>query len=278
MQTDLQYSQLAEFNRTELEAAIRARVQTVHLGQGRVLARVLGGPKMFLSVDDLGFGCHLMLDGYWESWLTLFFARCVKPGMTVFDVGANFGYYTLLFGPAVGPSGRVIAIEPVPATVALLNDTVALNGLSGFTRVVAAAAGATSSIEIHLIVPHREPKNAAVVGAPQEGSIIVPSCTIDDLAAQLDRVDLVKIDVEGAEVDVIAGMRETIERCRPAILLEYNAARYADPRAFLDLLLAAYGTVNNIGWDGAPESVSPETILTTRIGEDWMLFFSRTSD
>jgi hypothetical protein len=83
----------------------------------RVLARVLGGPKIFLSADDLGFGCHLMLDGYWESWLTLFFARYVTPGKTVIDVGANFGYYTILFAAGVGPSGRVVAIEPVPAIV-----------------------------------------------------------------------------------------------------------------------------------------------------------------
>jgi FkbM family methyltransferase len=260
-------------NRVELEAAISARVQTVHLGQGRVLARVLGGPKIFLSADDLGFGCHLMLDGYWESWLTLFFARYVTPGKTVIDVGANFGYYTILFAAGVGPSGRVIAIEPVRGTVALLNDTVTLNGFSSFTRVVAAAAGAKSSGELHMIVPAREPKNSAVVGAPQDGSIIAPSCTIDELANELDRVDLVKIDVEGSEMNVIAGMRETINRCRPAILLEYNAARYGDPRGFLELLLSAYGTVKNIGWDGTPESISLETIITTRFGEDWMLLF-----
>ena len=91
LQDTLTYADLGTFNREKLESAIRARVQTVHLGGARVLARVLGGPKMFLSTDDLGFGCHVMLDGYWESWLTVFFARFISPGMTVFDVGANFG-------------------------------------------------------------------------------------------------------------------------------------------------------------------------------------------
>src|SRR5262245_34051536 len=107
-------------SRAEAERAIKARVQTAYLGHGRVLARVLGEYKIFLSSDDLGFSCHVMLDGYWESWLTLFFMRHIKPGMTVVDVGANFGYYTVLFGGAVGATGRVIAIEPVPSTVALL--------------------------------------------------------------------------------------------------------------------------------------------------------------
>ena len=278
MHGDLQYAELAAFKREELEAAIRTRVQTVHIGHDRVLARVLGGPKMFLSATDLGLSCHLMLDGFWESWLTLFFARYVKPGMTVFDVGANFGYYTVLFAAGVGPLGRVIAIEPVPATAALLNDTVELNGFSGFTRVVTAAATAGSSREVHLFVPQREPKNSAIIGEPRDGSIVVPSCTIDELAAELDRVDLVKIDVEGAEIDVILGMSETIKRCRPSVLLEYNAARYADPRGFLGALLATYGSVSSIGWDGVPVSVSPDTIVTTRFGEDWLLFFSRSSD
>jgi FkbM family methyltransferase len=273
--SDLQHARLAAFDRSELESAVKERVQTVHLGANRVLVRVLGKHKMFVSAEDLSFGCHLMLDGFWESWLTLFFAKFVKPGMTVFDVGANFGYYTLLFAAGVGPSGRVIAIEPVPATVSFLNDTVVLNGISSFTRVVAAAASNISG-DVHLFVSHREPKNAVVIAARQEGSIIVPSCTIDQLAAQLPRVDLVKIDVEGSEMAVISGMRETIERCRPAILLEYNTDRYADPREFLELLLSTYGSVRWIGWDGSPKDVSPESILSTRCGEDWLLFFSCT--
>jgi FkbM family methyltransferase len=274
LQDTLSFADLGTFNREELESAIRARVQTVHLGGARVLARVLAGPKMFLSADDLGFGCHVMLDGYWESWLTVFFARFVSPGMTVFDVGANFGYYTVLFAAGVGSSGRVVAIEPVPSTAAYLNDTIQLNGYAGFTRVVEAAASEGQTREIHLVVPQREPKNATVVAEPRADSIMVATCTIDDLAAEMDRVDLIKIDVEGAEIAVVAGMQQTIARHRPSILLEYNAARYADPRGFLDSLLTTYGEVKSIGWNGIPVAISADTILSDRLGEDWLLFFS----
>lgn len=274
----LYLSDFKALSREALEKEIRARVQTVPLGDRRILARVLGGPKMFLATDDLGFSCHVMLDGYWESWLTSFFAKVLSPGMTVFDVGANFGYYTVLFGMGVGAGGRVIAIEPVPTTASFLKDTVALNGYAGFTQVVEAAATANAGRQLHLLMPHNEPKNATIVGDAHPNAITVPSCTIDQLAAGLDRVDLVKIDVEGAEIDVVAGMRETIERHRPSILLEYNAARYADPLGFLEGLLRTYRQVNYIDWDGVAKHITPDTILTGRPGEDWLLYFdgSRT--
>jgi FkbM family methyltransferase len=273
LQRDIHYSELANLNRAELETAIRERVQTIYLGDGKVLARVLGSFKMFLSSNDLGFGCHLMLDGYWESWLTLFLARYIRPGMTIIDVGANFGYYTVLFSALSGPSGHVIAIEPVPTTVALLKDTIELNGFASRTRLVAAAAGAEPSSTAHLVVPDREPKNSTIVDVPREGSTPVPSFTIDELVRDFERIDLVKIDAEGAEINVIAGMRETIARCRPAILLEYNAARYNKPDEFLNYLLGEYGAVKNVGFDGCLENVSAEAILSTRVGEDWLLFF-----
>ena len=261
-------------SRAEAEKAIRSRVQVVYLGQDRVLSRVLGDYKLFLSSNDLGFSCHVMLDGYWESWLTIFFMRLIKPGMTAVDVGANFGYYTILFAAAVGATGKVIAIEPVPSTVASLNDTIALNGFAARTRLVAGAAGAVASSQAHILVPPREPKNSAVIAGPQDGSIAVPSFTLDELLHDLDRVDLVKIDVEGAEVNVIEGMRETIARHRPSILLEFNAARYSDPLGFLNSLLATYQTVRAVSWEGNLEAVSPKTIVSERFGEDWSLFFS----
>src|SRR5262245_2075924 len=267
-------SELAQMSRIQAEHAIRACAQTAYLGQGRVLARILCEYKLFLSGDDLGFSSHVMLDGYWESWLSLFFMRYIKPGMTVVDVGANFGYYTVLFGGAVGPAGRVIAIEPVPSTVTLLHDTITLNGLAARTRLVAGAAGAIASSEAHILVPPREPKNATVIAGPQTGSIVVPAFTLDELLLHLDRVDLVKIDAEGSEVNVIEGMRETIATHRPAILLEFNAARYAEPLGFLQSLLATYKIVRTVGWEGNLEPVNQESIVSERFGEDWLLFFS----
>ena len=270
---DLQLSALAKMSRAQAEKEIRARARAVYLGDHLTLARVLGHSKMLLPTTDVGFASHVMLDGFWEIWLTLFFARLVMPGMTVIDVGANFGYYTLLLGHAVGPSGHVIAIEPVPSTAAILARTIELNGLTGRTQLVAAAAWDRPDIEVHMLVRTEEPKNAAVIGQAQPGSIAVPTTTVDALARELTRLDLVKIDAEGAEVAIIAGMRETIARFRPKILLEFNAARYKDPSGFLANITEKYRRFRALNFDGELETVTPEAILTTRYGEDWLLFF-----
>jgi hypothetical protein len=166
---DLQLSALAKMTAAQAEKEIRTRARAVYLGDRLTLARVLGQSKMLLPTTDVGFASHLVLDGFWEIWLTLFFVRLVTPGMTVVDVGANFGYYTLLFGQAVGPSGHVIAIEPAPSTAAILARTIELNGLMDRTRIVAAAAWDRPDIEVHMLVRAEEPKNAAVIGQPQPG-------------------------------------------------------------------------------------------------------------
>ncbi|MEQ1737024.1 MAG: FkbM family methyltransferase, partial [Rhodoglobus sp.] len=197
----LSLDEIAGMSRSEAEDAIRARVQTVYLGENRLLTRILGRSKLFLSTLDVGFAGHVMLDGFWEMWLTQFFATIVKPGMTVIDVGANAGYYTILFGDAVGRHGRVVAVEPVPATVALLRRSVALNGHASTTHVSAVALGKEPAGEVWMMLPEGEPKNAAVVHSESPGAFRVPSTNLDTLARDLalDRVDLIKIDAEGAE-------------------------------------------------------------------------------
>jgi FkbM family methyltransferase len=249
---DLYPTHLATWPRNLLEKAIRRRVQTAYLGDGLVLARILGRHKIFLRSSDRGFACHVMLDGFWEMWLTQFLAQKVKPGMTVVDVGANYGYYTLLMGDAVGETGQVIAVEPNPDAAALLGQSVALNGFGLRTRLVPQALGAELGMAM-LFVPDAEPKNALLVpqtdlpgGRTQE----VPVTTFDALAVDGRRIDLIKIDAEGAEQAIVAGMHEVLARDRPTLVLEYNAARYADPNGFLEGLLALYSDARELTGDG----------------------------
>ncbi|KQU54806.1 hypothetical protein ASG72_04115 [Bosea sp. Leaf344] len=274
---DVTAAQLGMMTREDAEREIRSRVQTVPLGDGVILSRVLGSHKMLLRASDRGFSRHVMFDGYWESWLTIFCARTLQPGMVAFDVGANLGYYTLLFADRVGPTGKVIAIEPNPATFDLLQETVALNGFDRTVTLVQAAASDCSQEALELFVPFGEPKNATVAfdgGArPAELRVSVPGVSIDHLTAGLERVDFLKIDVEGAEPGVLRGMMGTIARFKPTIVLEFNAARYEDPAAILQQMLAVYGSVGEIDFDGACGAADPADILSTRMGEDRLLCF-----
>lgn len=266
--------QSLDLSREEIEDAIRARVQTVPLGDGVVLARVLGRFKMYLRTDDLGFAAHVMLDGFWESWLTRFLAGLARPGMVCVDVGANFGYHSLTLADAAGPSGRLYAFEPNPQAVELLGRTIVLNGFGGTTTIRAEALGDEAQGTVGLAVPAGEPKNAHVV--PAEGAVLrVPATTLDAALAHETRIDLVKIDAEGAEEAIVAGAATILSRDRPHLVLEFNALRARDPRALLDRLLAIYGAVRRIDFDGSARTVKAAAIHEDRSGEDQLLYFAR---
>jgi hypothetical protein len=92
-------------NRRQVEALIRDRTQTVPLPDGSVLCRTLGRFKMFTDAADGGIAPHLLLDGYWEYWVTEFLCRNVARGETAYDIGAIYGYYTAVLGGPGGPGG-----------------------------------------------------------------------------------------------------------------------------------------------------------------------------
>jgi FkbM family methyltransferase len=273
--------ELASTDRFVLENRCRALTNPVYLGDHTALSRVLGFYKIYLDTTDTGFASHLLLDGFWEMWLTIFLASQVKTGMTVIDVGANFGYYTLLFGALVGAEGRVYAVEPNPEVIPKLQRSVDLNGLAQRTTIIKAAAGATDGGEVELYVPNNEPKNAMVVASgrgiePGAGRLHkVPRIRLDKLAQTMHRVDLVKIDAEGAEEDVIAGMEQILRRDKSKLILEFNARRYADPAGFLDRLNSMYGRMHYIDFDCSAREVSREKLARDESGEDWILYFDQ---
>jgi FkbM family methyltransferase len=274
--------ELTTEDRFILENRCRALTNPVYLGDHTALCRMLGFYKIYLDTNDTGFGCHVLLDGFWEMWLTIFFARQVQPGMTIIDVGANFGYYTLLFGSLVGPQGRVYAIEPNPTVTPKLRRSVNLNGLAARTTIIEAAAGAVDGDETNLYVPHGEPKNSTVVAAPEgiapgSGCLYkVPRVRLDQLAATVPRIDVVKIDAEGAEQDIVAGMEDILRRDRPTLLVEFNPGRYADAAGFLETLSALYGRMRYVDFAANAAQVTAQQILGDRSGEDWLLLFDQS--
>lgn len=274
---DLYPNDLATLDRDHLEQSVQGRTQTVYLGSGVVLARVLTRYKLLLHTSDRGFACHLMMDGFWEIWITQFFARMMKPGMRILDIGANYGYYTLLFADIAGPGGRVIAVEPNPAAADLLRQSLLLNGFHAVATVIEAGASASAEDGLTLVVPPSEPKNAYLAPYQADGVTVLPVKLItgDDIARDLDRVDFIKIDAEGSEEAIIAGMQTILRRDRPAMVLEFNNERCRDPAGLLDQLIDIYGGIFVVGHHGDAEPIDRDTVLTTQSGVDWMLFFQR---
>jgi FkbM family methyltransferase len=140
----------------------------------------------------------------------------VARGSTVIDVGANIGFFTLKFARWVGPDGRVVAIEPETRNMATLRRRVQRARVQRVVACVQAAA-ADRSGQLRLAVNPAHPGDHRIA---EEGEP-VRAVTIDELTADdARRVTLVKIDVQGAEMMVLAGARRVIETHRPAIFVE----------------------------------------------------------
>ena len=201
-----------------------------------MLSRLVNRPLFFArlptSRTDLLFECDkssllpwcLFCEGTYEPRETALLIGLLKPGDTFVDVGANWGYFTLLSSEKVGTSGRVISIEADPRNFALLERNVARNRLEQ-VRCLHVAAGQQPG-SLTMLGFHEAQSNKGVsyvVGnsASSEGNtgriiqsgavtIEVPADTIDSLMAKegVQRVDLLKMDIEGAEALALPGMKQ----------------------------------------------------------------------
>ena len=155
--------------------------------------------------------------------------KLLAPGMTFVDVGADVGLLTLAGAGAVGPQGRVLALEPTPITFDLLTRGLAINGLTHRVGARCVACGARRerrAFHVATILGHSSLLEPAPESSKQGvGRIEVDVVPLDDVVPAGARVDVVKIDVEGAELDVLAGMtRIRGESPDIAIIAEYGPA------------------------------------------------------
>ena len=264
-------------DRSALEAASHQQSRAVYLGDETLLCRVLGKYLMYVDALETGISPHLCLDGYWESWITVALARTLRREWHCLDIGANHGYYTLIMADAVGPKGRVVPIEPTPRLADLLRQTLDVNGFP-HVEVVQRAASDVDEKTLQLVIPRHRSLNARVseVAAPDDARVDVGSVTVDALTSDWPRVDLIKIDVEGAEEAVWRGMEKTIAtNSKLVVILEFNAARYEDPRGFLGEIEKAGFPLRYIEVNAEVVGASVRKLLTTRVGEDWMLYLAR---
>jgi FkbM family methyltransferase len=165
----------------------------------------------------------LLLEGFWEPKTTRYVCDSLGPGQVFLDIGANAGYFSLLASHCVGESGKVLAVEPNPAVAKQLRQNTQRNGL---INVAIAEAACSDSIEVrNLYVSNAY--NTGLSSLSRDNlawtkSVKVTCTTVDVLVEEygLDRVDLVKIDVEGAELQVLRGMTTVLKRLRPRIIIE----------------------------------------------------------
>lgn len=190
----------------------------------------VGGVPMIMDVTE--FTCHrLYFHGeVYEPATVKCLVDRLRPGGTFIDVGANHGYFSVLAAQIVGPGGRVVAFEPNPAVFDQLCDHVARNALTNVTAERLALADVDGPTELFLsacatnsglssIAP--EADGFARGSFRRDRRIAVSAMTFDRwrTARGLDRIDLMKVDVEGAEAAVLRGMRQTLATMPPAAII-----------------------------------------------------------
>lgn len=143
----------------------------------------------------------------------------VTPGSTVIDVGANIGFFAVRFAQWTGPTGRVIAIEPEAANFASLSARIARRGVADRTTLVrAAVVEAPGQVFLQLNPDH--PADHRVADSGERVEAVSVDAMLEPHPES--RVSLVKVDVQGGELRVLRGARQTLERWRPALFVEFH--------------------------------------------------------
>jgi len=171
------------------------------------------GSKMYLRPREHTFATSLLLGKAYEKFETDLFKEVVGEGMVVIDCGANIGYYTLLAARLVGDKGKVFAFEPEPSNYALLVKNIEANGYGNVVPARKAVSDRTGSIKLSLA---DDPSGHSLGRIAQEharGVIAVDSITLDKFLGQnITPVDVIKMDIEGAEMRAIEGMNNVIRQ------------------------------------------------------------------
>lgn len=171
---------------------------------------------MKLSIRDM-MQETILLENHWDRLLTQTLNESLKQGDVFIDVGANVGYFSLLAAKRVGETGRVLAIEPNPAVADQLRANVERSKLSNVIVEEVACSEFPDSMTLYI------PKSSVQASlSPSNGgteSTEVRCVPLDQLH-DLPKVSFIKIDVEGAELIALKGMRETLVKFRPTIVIE----------------------------------------------------------
>lgn len=253
------------------------RMAATYVGKDKVLLETAYGQLMQVDGADTGIVPHLIRDGFFDLTLTNVILGLLRPGMTFIDIGANFGTYTLLGAEKVGKRGRVIAMEPAPTIAAMLNENVVMNGLFRHCTVLRCAAGATEGTQVLHQFATRQGSNtmlAHVAEVAQEnyGETItsheVVCRTLDSVATEmgLERIDLLKIDVEGFEYEVLNGARGALAKFRPTIILEWGTSFFVDridaAHQLYDLITGGLGyDLRRIEDDGTTRAITFDELM-----------------
>jgi len=191
--------------------------------------RMKNGLEVAITREDIHAGCGVgwtcFESGVWEKHIEDCLISILKPGDVALDIGANLGYFSATMARKVGNGGSVIAFEPVPNTVEQLQLTKAANRLDNLSIMPFALGAADSSATIRYnpaVSGNASLYNRADFSEHEEVEIIIRSLDSLYKDQQIPKADVIKIDIEGHEINAVLGGKHYITISEPAIIFEYN--------------------------------------------------------
>jgi FkbM family methyltransferase len=190
-----------------------------------VIAEIPNEGRLFVSLSDDAVGLNI-IRGVYEPEIAAYFCSLLQPGMTVVDVGANIGFFTLMAANRVGPTGRVVAFEPLAENGAALVRMVEENSLRSIVQVEQQALSDRAGESILTMGRFAHSSGGAYLAPTadvQPGFLTQPTpvATLDSFPEVRD-VSVIKIDVEGAEPLVFRGGRSILQTARPIVICELH--------------------------------------------------------
>lgn len=227
----------------------------------RDVAKIINDIYIYTDKEELSIGRWLSTTGYWESWITAWFTNNIKPGFVCLDIGANYGYYTRIMEKLSGPDGMVYAIEANPHLSDLIKKSILDYPInSGSSVQVLSFAASDKNDKCILKIPKRYIGGSSIVYYTHELPSNIPHEEWDeDLEVEtkiLDdviggHIDLIKMDIEGAEPLAWEGMQKVLDNT-DVVVVELGSY---SPSEFLDKIYNKYN-VGKINSDGS------ESIMT----------------
>jgi FkbM family methyltransferase len=203
-------------------SSLKYRLASAGLRQRDVVIR--NGVAKGLKFNS-GESCPELALGTYEIPIQNIFAQYLKAGDVFYDIGANVGFFSIIAAKLVGDNGQIYAFEPGTSNATAVHHNAQLNNFNHI-EVIEKAVSDTSGAGQLLLAKYSGGHALATADTPPDlaGEITVDLVSIDDLIAQkrIEPPNFVKVDVEGAELDVLKGMRETIKTYQPTIIYEVD--------------------------------------------------------
>lgn len=225
------------------------------------------GRQINICLSDLGVSKTILLTGDWEPHVGREILSRLTRGSVFLDVGANIGWFTLLAADHLQKAGggEVIAIEANPKVAMYLSSSVLASGLENIVRILPyAVSDRFDAVQMST----SEEGNVGglsigrITGEERSRShVVMPTIPLDVLLADLPRCDVIKMDIEGAELGAIRGFEKTLERLSPAIVMEINkdALKWVSETTITGMVSKmtslGYKPYGPVGTNAAPMSV-----------------------